>query len=579
MAITLTTDPATGSPPTNPLVTTDCLEWCLQPDTADVFTTPGTFATLEVLFPVTCTVPADGTQFTIWGHTFEVDSSLTNSTAAAMKVSATGTITGAAFRQMLNANIFFADNTVVEVHPTLFNLRNTLVTWNACGEQGNFTGANMDVQALIDTGATVTVTNGVTAVQVDGYTMQTRLFKVDGATSTAIAVTEFEGLKPLAGCDDVAETCVNYMKDAARLLYTPMPDLTTTSEIDPDTDTLCARFLLQYGWNYKDANCQPVSGNFYPSDEVFVINAAFDTENKYGIQPYWSLHPDFPPPFQTLQKFLTNQPLHNKLAEHSFAWLWLLNSFTETNGLIGSGTGNPFTLDHFQMNVGIYEVGSAVQTDTAFITYAACDWWQVMNFNVSPQRIADESDLATAVEDIGKYSIQIVAFDAGETEFAFVSEELVFGVEHDCEDNIRDAYFLTPQGGIGTLVCELMETEIVQEGTEICLDTPCTTDRLEAAKYSGRQLANIRNFERVTIKSRQNYGDEWVRYFRSFKASPDRYLMVKDEVPTAFETSYTAKRFNPEPGGIKIFQAAEYIDLIATGTLADVPVQFPKNTQ
>ena len=307
------------------------------------------------------------------------------------------------------------------------------------------------------------------------------------------------------------------------------------------------------------------------------MNAAFDTRNKYGIQPYWQRHPDFPPPYQTLQKFLTNQPLFHRLAEHSYAWLWFLNPFTGTNYLTGNGTGNPFTLDHFQLLITIYEVGSVIATDSASITYAACDWYQVMNFNVSPQRVAADSAGGTLVSEIGKYTVQVKAQDAGETEFAFVSEEIVFGVEHDCGDNIRDVYFLMPQGGIGTLLCEIMESEIVQEGTEICLDTPCNTSRLEAAKYGGRQLSNIRNFDRVTIKSREQYGEEWREYFRSFKASPDRFLMVKEETPTTFETSYIAKRFNPEPGGIKIFQNAEYIELIATGTLADVPVQSPRN--
>ena len=70
-----------------------------------------------------------------------------------------------------------------------------------------------------------------------------------------------------------------------------------------------------------------------------------------------------------------------------------------------------------------------------------------------------------------------------------------------------------------------------------------------------------------------------MEYFRRFKAGPDRYLMVKEESPTAFETSYIAKRFIPETGGIKIYQSAEYVDLVATGTLSDVPVQFPKNGQ
>lgn len=577
MAITLTTDPASGSPATNPVVVSDCLQWCLQPDVSDVLTTPGTFATVLVNFPSTISsIPANGTEIVIWGHTFTVNSALGNSTANAFKISSSGNITGAAFRQMLNANIFFAQNTVIDDDD--ITLRNTVVVWNQCGEQANFSGANMDLSAITALGGTFTVTNGTTPVQTDGYTMQTRLFKVDAGTNVASPVTEFEGLKPLIGCDEITETCVNYIKDAARLLFTPMPDLSTTSEIDPEEDTLTGRFLLQYGWNYKDANCQPLSGNFYPSDEVFVVNAAFDTQNKYGIAPYWQRHPDFPIPQQIRQKFLTNQPTFHRLSEHSFAWLWFLNPFTGTNYLTGNGTGNPFTLDHFDLFIEIYENGSAIVTDDAVITYPACQWYQVMNFNVSPQTVADESNIGTLVSEIGKYTVIVKALNSDSSEFAFVSEEIVFGVDHDCGDNIRDVYFLTPQGGIVTLLCEITESEIVQEGTEICLDTPCATSRTEAAKYGGRQLANIRNFDRVTIKSREQYGEQWREYFRTFKASPDRYLMVKEDQPNTL-TTYIAKRFNPEPGGIKIYQTAEYIDLIATGTLADIPVQTPKNAQ
>lgn len=585
MAITLTTDPATGSPPTIPVLVSDCLQWCLEPDTADVFDTIGTFATLEVNFPATIvSIPPNGTEITIWGHVFTVNSALGNSTASAFKISANGNITGAAFRQMLNANIFFANNAVIDDDG--FVLANTVVTWNACGEQGNFTGANMDLQALIDAGATVTVTNGVSPVTVDGYTMQVRLMRVDGATNVAYPVSEFEGLQALISCDSIAETCVNYIKDAARLLFTPMPDLSTASEIDPATDTLCGRFLIQYGWNYKDANCQPVSGNFYPSDEVFVVNAAFDNRNKYGIEPYWSRHPDFPPPFQSYQRFLTAQPratntrTFQTLSEKSYAWLWLLNSFTGTDHLIGNGTGVPFTLDHFRLSVTIWEVGNPVSVDSAAIDYPACEWYQVMNFNVSPKRMADESDLGILVSQIGRYSVQIMAFNDDESQFDFVSEELTYGVEHDCADNIRDVYFLAPSGGIDTLLVEVTEAEIIQEGTEICLDTPCNTSRTESAKYGGRQLANLRNYDRITFKTRQNYGEDWREYFRAFKMSPDRYLQVKEETASIkFDVSYIAKRFNPEPGGIKIFQTGEYIELIAVGTLSDVPVQFPKNAQ
>ena len=567
MAITLTTDPATGSPATTPIVVSDCLEWCLQPDLADVLTTPGTFAEVLVNFPTTiASIPADGTTIVIWGHTFEVDSSLGNSTANAFKIVSSGNITGAAFRQMLNANIFFAQNTVVDDDG--FALRNTVVTWNNCGEQGNFSGANMDLAAITTLGGTFTVTNGTTPVQTDGYTIQVRLMRADTTTNVVYPVSEFEGLQPLLNCDTVGETCVNYMKDAARLLFTPMPDLSTTSEIDPTEDTLTGRFLIQYGWNYKDANCQPLSGNFYPSDEVFVVNAAFDHQDAEGIMPYWALHPDFDAGSRALKQwFLTNQPKTHKLAESSFAWLWFLNAFSGT--VQGSG---PFTPDHFDLEFEITYTGGTVGH---VIEYGQIEWHQVWCFNISPALVA--SFISVNVSTLISYTVFLKAFNAGETDFAIVSETLTFGVEHNCDES-RDIYFVTPQGGIGTLSCEIMESEIVQEGTEICLDTPCNTSRTEAAKYSGRQLGNIRSFDRVTLKSRQNYGEDWREYFRSFKASPDRYLQVKEK-KTVGADSWIAKRFNPETGGIKIFQTAEYIDLIATGTLSDIPVQSPKNAQ
>lgn len=566
MAITLTTDPATGAPATNPVVVSDCLEWCLQPDTADVLTTPGTFATLEVDFPSTIgSIPANGTTIVIWGHTFTIDTATVPSTATGFRIVSSGNLTGAAFRQMLNANIFFANNAVVDDDG--FSLANTVVTWNTCGEQANFSGANMDLAALTGAGATVTVTNGTTPVQTDGYTMQARLMRVDGLTNVAYPVSEFEGLLPLVGCSSVTETCINYMRDAARLLFTPMPDLSTTSEIDPTTDTATGRFLIQYGWNYKDANCQPISGNFYPSDEVFVVNAAFDTQDAEGIMPYWALHPDFDAGSRALKQwFLTNQPKVHRLSETSFAWLWFLNAFTESI----TGDSGAFVPDHFDLEFEIEYTGGGIGHT---VEYPQTEWYQVMNFNVSPQRVADF--ITVDVSQLISYSVFVRAYNAGETNFAIVSETLTFGVDHDC-DTSTDVYFVTPQLGIGTIQCEITESEIVQEGTEICLDTPCSTDRLEAAKYSGRQLGNLRSFDRVTLKSRHQYGEDWREYFRSFKASPDRYLQVKENKTVGADT-WVAKRFNPEPGGIKIFQTAEYIDLVATGTLADIPVQSPKN--
>lgn len=366
------------------------------------------------------------------------------------------------------------------------------------------------------------------------------------------------------------------VRDAARLINTPMPDLAIDSEIDPADDTVSGIYALQYGWTYRDDECQPVSGEFAETGDVMVVNAAFALEDKSGIADFWQR----PTPGDGFlrNRFLTNQPVRHTLGENSFAWLWLLNPFTESGALTGSGTGNPFTLDHIKLMVDIYEVGSAVVTDSFSVEYPAALWYQVYNFNVSPGRIADES--TTLLPDIGKYEVYVNGYNSGETEFMRLTEGLQYGVEHACE-NLTDVYFLSPPGGIVTILGEVLERELEQTGTEICLDTNCTDTRTELAKYGGRMLTNIRSFERVTWRARRNYNAQEVEMFRSFKASPERWIQVQEmdgaNVTTGANISYIAKRLIVDTGGVKIYQNAEYVDLVVTGYLSDIPLQTPRN--
>lgn len=141
------------------------LAWTIQPDVSDVLDTVGSRAMVQITFPASgVVVPANGTEFTICGNTFTVDDS-TPFTQNTMDIDTSGNSTGINLKEMLRANFFFA-KTQIENGPAGF--RDTIITWEDCGEQENFTGAAMDLSALETAGATVTVTNGLTAVKVNG---------------------------------------------------------------------------------------------------------------------------------------------------------------------------------------------------------------------------------------------------------------------------------------------------------------------------------------------------------------------------------------------------------------------------
>jgi hypothetical protein len=545
MAITITDEPISIPAPTP---VSDCLRWCLQPDSADVLDTPGSFAVISVIFPGTIgSIPANGTAFTIFGHTFTVDNTVAN-TSTSFRIVASGNTTGTNFRNMLRANFFFSVATVAADGA----LTNTLITWNTCGEQENFTGVNMDLQTLIDAGATVLVTNGVTAVPVSGAMVQVRLMKADNDTGVFSPITKYEGFTPDISCDTVGGLCIDYMQDARRTLFTPMPDLSLTSEISPDLTTMLGQFYIEFGTTYRDVNCQAQSGVFGQSDTVYVMDTVFELQENYGMRRYIYDHPDnlcmgcSPPPLSP--QFLTNKPSRLILGENSFAWLWLAAGYQSISPAVINLRFNIF-----------YKNGT---TGFVLVPYDPLQSYQVHCFNVSPGRLLSLFSL-TDLSTVSHYFVR------AEADSETIGWDSYFGIEQACE-GLVDVYFKTPPGGIGTILCEMASTDVVQEGTEICLNTPCSTSRLEKGKYSGRLLNQIRSYEKVTLKARRNFADDEVAYFRSLKASPERWIQIAE---TGEPGHYMAKKLIVDTGGVKIMQSGEYIDLIIEGTLQDIPIQ------
>lgn len=550
-----------------PVPVSDCLEWCLQPADGDVVISPGANASIVVTFQnVIGSIPADGTPFTIWGYPFTINSA-TPYTSTSFQVVSSGSITGANFRNMLNANLNISRFAQALVNPDFFTLRSTLLRWNTCAEQPRFEGDNMDLAALeaFSTGETPEITNGQTPVYVRSFKIIARLMKYDSNLGF-VNVGEHQGFLPQLTCTAANALCLNFMRKARSLLYSPMPDLTTTSEIPSSELNMTGLFALEFGAVYQDDNCQPQSDTVMMSEQVFLLNAAFEIEQAYGTAPFYYSHPDFGGSGFTRQRFLTNQPLGNRLlSRDSFAWLWFLNGYT---------TDFP-DLDHFTVLVSA--TGKDGDSGVAGIDYSAPQWYQVVNTNISPARVA--AITGVALNNLKEYTVEVQLRDAGGDIIPVngFSNAMDSGryVISDCIGKETDVYFVTPPGGIATMLCMVDSKEVVQNGTEILLNTPCNVSPEYAAKYAGRNLANLRNYERVTISAVEIYTEDQVNFFRAFKLSPERYIRVQKKTYSSSDIQWIAKRFIVEPGGVQIFKDGDRIELVATGFMDDIPVQTP----
>jgi len=536
-----------------------CLKWTLQPDAADVVETAGSVATLVVDFPLPPTIPANGTEFTLWGHVFMIDDA-TPFTSESFEVTANPFETAFNFQSMLEANVFFRRATSIVLSGTFNNI--ATVSWRECREQPRFGGPSMDFAGLTATGATVTATNGVSPIYVTGYKLITRLLRTENTGVEYTEMTKLEGLEPSRTCSGSGPIAIDYMADAKRSLFPVLPELTATSYNAPSgvgvyTRTrntgLLAVFQLEYGWIFRD-DCNPRSGTIKKSPRVFVLNAAFPDEDLNNVRRYWADHPDGLPSGQFIIDFLTTQPAGTRVCRDTFCWLWFLNTYAVTASnfkvrffvydLAGAGSLHLFTMPH---------VGEIVQ-----------------NFNCSPGFLA--AQFGINLDNVSKYEVLVTGDDGLPSVFNATSS-LTFVLDQKCCEQHLDAYFMTPAGGIGTLIAEKTEYEVNQDGTEICIDVPCGATGFEKSKKGGRTLTELRNYDSITIVARESFNEANQKWFADFKRSPHKWLRV--EVPaTEFATpQFVAKKFIVEPGGIRIFRNGENLELEAKGYLADIPTQ------
>lgn len=554
-------------PKAPPVPISDCWRWCLQPDAADAVTTPGSKATVEVLFPLTTTVPADGTAFKIWGYDFTVQSA-EDFTSESFKVETSGLLTALNFGSMIQANIYFS-RAVIVTGGIVGSDFQVLLTWNECREQPRFSVDDMVFTGITATGGSATATNGVSPVYVEAFQIVSRLGFYQDATQTFLPISSFVGMEPNRQCTTVGQICPEYPLDAESALYTDLPDLTSTSFIPAIQGgrSLMRLFSLEYGWTYRE-DCGAKSGTIKKSPLVLGINAAFDIDDPYQMRRYWYAHPDGFPDGQFVPDYLTTQPKTIPLCWQSFKWLWLLNNWQDEFGqyrLVAR-----FVL--YKKGVsGVFEIFTHVINNPLSDAHS---WYQPVNFNVSPQFVLDNAPTLNE-SNLDFYEVQVVGMETLTTDILFNASEYLRFVPGHCCEGTTDLYFLTPPGGIGTVVVNIAEENVVQEGQEIFLQTDCGASRNDRARYGGRTLVGLRSYKEITFTINAPPNVQWRRWLKHLRASPQHWIRVEDEagISLGFGGNPLAKKLIVEPGSAKIYENGSGIEFKATGYLADIPTQ------
>lgn len=551
---------ATVSEPTQPPVPlSDCLRWCMQPDATDAITTPGSKATLTITIPATCSVPADGTTFKIWGYDFTVDSAQ-DFTAGSFKVVATGVLTWINLANMFYANVFF-NRAVVITGSVVGSDFELVLTWRECREQPRFTVENMDLAVFTTIGGSGIAVNGISPVYVEAFRLLVRPFAWQDATNSGVGIGNLIGLESEKQCSTVGETCVVLNPDIAGELYTPLPELTVTSftsTIDLGR-TMMRLFSLEYGWTYRE-DCVAKSGTIMRSKKVLVLNAAFDDTDPYQMRRYWYDHPDGFPPDQFVVDYLTTQPKTIKLCNGSFKWLWMLNNWQDDFGQY-----------NLKARFVIYDQSNAISSIEDFIVNDSLtmgsSWHQPVNFNVSPGFLVDQFGVNLA--NVSAYEVQVVGVETLDPDAVLfnATEYLRFEVGHCCEE-ITDLYFLNPCGGIDTILVTIDEIEVVQGGQEVNIEIPCGASRHDKATNGGRTLVNLRSYVRYKMSINLGRSEANTRWIKHLRQSPQRWIKVTDEGGTPM-----AKKILFDSAGVKSYENGLGITVEITGYLQDIPTQ------
>jgi len=519
----------------DPLGVSECLPFCVLADDADAVLVAGNAASFSAIF--TGSVLANGTTFKMWGYDFTV-SNLTIFTSTSFKMTADADETAINFKNMIQSNFIFLRE--IEFYATASNTVG--VRWKTCGPQPRFDVPNWSFTNL--TGVTASFTQGVLAEFSEGFKL---LWSLNDGTNNFMP---FESINsPITGCSMPSAYCFDLMSVVKSLLYTVFPSLSYSLSGARDRDIKKTVYLL-YGHTLR-VDCVPVPGTINIGGPYVVANLAFPVDEPYGMRRYFPGHSGGLP--GSYVEFMTTQPKKYRLCQNSNAWLWFWNAY-ELN-----------TTVRFDI---VTKAGQSARKEVNVIESAGSGTFlsDIRYVNAAPIFLEGVYTLLTiAVEDINYFDVYVVEDNVGHVQ---LTEKIRYYVDECC--NSQEVYFLTPAGGIGTLILQdISEKEIIQDGSEILLSVSCGGTYAEKLRYGNSSISQVKSYEKVILRAKSLYTDELREWYADFKRSPQRWLRTVDK-----GGNYVARKIIPETGGIKVFRKDENIEIMITCRFAqETPVQ------
>lgn len=527
------------APPAQPVALSDCFYWKLQPQPSDMFTTVGSKATVVLTFNANPSAPADGTQFTLWGQTLEVQSAQ-DSTPYSFKVySGDANATINAFYAMLLSNYIFINATTVEVDYTTNTIN---ITWNDCGEQPNFAAAQMNFAPLSSV-LSANVNNGTTPVLRDNFKVLLRLWRNDIVGSNGGFVTAFEAVSPQGACSTPNVITFDAMPIARQMLMTRIPQIDSNAHPTVGHDGPLQYFALFHGYTYNDG-AEVRSGEFTSTVPRAVLNAYFEPNDAYKMRRFWPGAAGGYPPFQTHRKWLTSKPLYHHILRTSRAWMWyMVNEAIETIGTLEAR----FVVD----------LGTSTPVHDVVVPNSQ---YGVNAVNVSPAYVA--SLIGQPVESIKSYFVTV------RNNGVQITEATNFTMVDECKPTAyTDVYFLGKYGGIETMAVEIIEEGVSQDAEEALTSIACGAGRFNLAAYGGRTLTGVRSFQTFKLRALDNRPVA-LEFFRHMRASPQRWIRMTDDAGKPI-----AWKLLVDTGSITIKEAGGSVELLFSGKLNDAPIQ------
>lgn len=542
MATTLLVEPDYN----NPIALSDGVIFSLLADPSDYQTTAGSKANFTVDFG-SGSVPANGTEFTLWGKVFTFDDT-TPFSATSFEFTGTAATDSVNFAAMLNANIFFRKVSEVSVNTATGVVT---VTWKACGEQSNFdtSATGFDFASLTAAGATCAQTNGIDPVFIEGFKLVWCLGRMVGNVFTPIM--EFESSAPSFDCSGAAPLRLDLTNVCSNVLYTPFPDngcTGDTAEI-PLTD---AFFKLLYGFVYRE-DCQPKSGTLLSTDFFKVANVNLPAgEYRYGMRQFVYSHTAGLPPGYQETDLMTSQPYFFKLPIDAYFWAWYWVEHDNSDGL--------------RMSIEIYPIGGgSASTVTKTIGFED-HGMHYMELTLACAVVgASPGILATNVEKI-VYWIESDETGVGWTQ---VSKAYTISFFSRCE-NVVDVYFRCPAGGIATLAMTRVEMDASQESNIV--DTVRNNNELstrERELYVGRQTIPTSNTMSFRLEFVDAFSIELKRMLIDLRHS--KFVWVRERNRHG---EYSIRAVNLSSGSMAIERLGEQIVSTVECTWANYGEQY-----